>query len=259
MNENLIVRTDTRGICTITLNRPDALNAFNRDLIEDLSIQLTFAGDDDFVRAIVITGEGSAFSSGADIAWLKSMTKQDHATNSEDAMKMAQLLQKLYTLPKPTIAKINGSAFGGALGVVACCDIAIAVNTSQYAFPEVKLGIVPAIISPYIVSAIGHRHAKRLFITGDTFNADDALAMGLVHKIVHSSLFDETVEKELDLLLEAGPSAQSECKRLIQKLAGISEDISEYTAELIAQIRISKEGEEGLKAFLEKRKPDWAK
>jgi len=259
MNENLIVRTDTRGICTIALNRPDALNAINRDLMEDLSIQLTFAGDDDFVRAIVITGEGPAFSSGADIAWLKSMTKQDHATNSMDAMKMAQLLQKLYTLPKPTIAKINGSAFGVALGIIAGCDIAIAVNTSQYAFPEVKLGIVPAVISPYIVNAIGHRHAKRLFITGDTFNADDALSMGLVHKIVHSSLFDETVENELDLLLEAGPSAQSECKRLLQKLSVISEDISEYTAELIAQIRISKEGEEGLKAFLEKRKPDWIK
>lgn len=259
MSENLIVCTDTRGICTISINRPDALNAFNKDVIEDLMIQLTFAGDDDFIRAVVITGEGSAFSSGADVNWLKSMTKQDHSTNSMEALKMAQMLQKLYTLPKPTIAKINGPAFGGALGIIACCDIAIAVNTSQFAFPEVKLGVVPAVISPYIVSAIGHRNTKRLFITGVTFTADDALSMGLIHKVVHNSLFDEAVEEELELLLNAGPSAQSECKRLLQKLAGVSEDISDYTAELIVQTRISKEGEEGLNAYLEKRNPEWVK
>lgn len=259
MTDNLIIRTDKRGICTIALNRPDTHNAFDNDLIEDLSIQLTFAADDDFVRAIIITGEGSAFSSGADVNWLKSMIKQDHAANSMEALKMAQMLQKLYALPKPTIAKINGLAFGGALGIIACCDIAIAVSTSQFAFPEVKLGIIPAVVSPFIVSAIGHRTTKRLFMTGDTFGSDDALAMGLIHKVVHHSLLDEAINDELDLLLRAGPSAQMECKRLLQKLAGISDDMSQYTAELIAQIRISSEGQEGLTAFLEKRNPDWIK
>lgn len=259
MTDNLIVRTDTRGICTIAFNRPDSLNAFDPDVIEDLTIQLTFAGDDDFVRAIVITGEGPTFSSGADINWLKSMIKHDHETNSMEALKMAQMLQKLFAMPKPTLAKINGPAFGGALGIIACCDIAIAVNTSHFAFPEVTLGIVPAVISPFIVNAIGHRTTRRLFMTGDTFGSDDALAMGLVHKVVHHSLLEEAIDEELESLLQGGPSAQVECKRLLHKLAGISDDISEYTAEIISQIRISKEGQEGLEAFLEKRNPGWVK
>lgn len=259
MTENLIVQTDDRGICTIKLNRPEIHNAFNNDLIEDLSIQLTFASDDDFVRAIVITGEGETFSSGADINWIKSSIKRDHATNSMEALKMAQMLQKLYATPKPTVAKINGPAFGGALGIIACCDIAIANINSYFAFTEVKLGLIPAVVSPYIVSAIGHRNAKRLFITGERFSAENAVSMGLLHKVVDPSTLDEAIEEETKLLLQAGPSAQLECKRLLHKLAGISDDISQYTAELIAQIRISKEGQEGLTAFLDKRSPEWVK
>lgn len=162
-------------------------------------------------------------------------------------------------MPKPTIARINGPAFGGALGLIACCDIALASNESHFAFTEVKLGIIPAVVSPYIVSAIGHRNAKRLFLTGETFSSHSASLMGLVHKVVDHEELDEAMQYELDLLLKAGPSAQQECKRLLQKLAGISDDISEYTAELIAQIRISEEGQEGLLAFLEKRSPDWQK
>ncbi|WP_455201084.1 enoyl-CoA hydratase-related protein [Kaarinaea lacus] len=257
MTENLTVETDNRGICTIKLNRPEIHNAFDNDVIEDLIIQLTFASDDDYVRAIVITGEGPTFSSGADIHWLKSSVKRDHATNSMEAYKMAQMLQKLYAMPKPTIARINGPAFGGALGIIACCDIAIAPSTSYFAFTEVKLGLIPAVVSPYIVSAMGHRNTKRLFITGEQFSAEDALSMGLLHKIVDSSSLDDTIEEEIESLLQAGPSAQMECKRLLHKLAGVSDDISQYTAELIAQIRISQEGQEGLAAFLEKRRPDW--
>lgn len=259
MAENLIVQTDDRGVCTIKFNRPHIHNAFDHDVIEDLSIQLTFASDDDFVRAIVLTGEGSTFSSGADIGWIKSSIKRDHATNSMEALKMAQMLQKLYAMPKPTIAKINGPAFGGALGIIACCDIAIAPIDSYFAFTEVKLGLIPAVVSPYIVSAMGHRNAKRLFITGEQFSAENALSMGLLHKVVDPPKLDDVIEEETKLLLQAGPSAQLECKRLLHKLAGISDDISQYTAELIAQIRISKEGQEGLTAFLEKRSPDWTK
>ncbi|MCI0507190.1 MAG: enoyl-CoA hydratase-related protein [Gammaproteobacteria bacterium] len=259
MAENLLISTDERGICTIKLNRPEVHNAFEPDLIENLSIQLTFAADDDYVRAIVITGSGKTFSSGADINWMRSMIKYDHTTNSMDAMKMAQMLHKLYTLPKPTIALVNGSAYGGALGIIACCDIALANSNASFAFTEVKLGIVPAVVSPYVVSAIGHRNARRLFLTADNFNAGQALQMGLLHKVVEPDALDEALVHELDLLLGAGPSAQHECKRLLHKLTGIADDVSEYTAELIAQIRISEEGQEGLLAFLEKRKPSWFK
>jgi len=257
MADNIKVATDQRGVCTITLNRPQVHNAFNPDTIEDLSIQLQFAADDDNVRCVVLTGEGKTFSSGADINWMQAMIKYDHAKNSMDAMNLAKLLHKLYTLPKPTVALVNGSAYGGALGLIACCDIAIAVQAAEFAFTEVKLGIIPAVVSPYVVSAIGHRQAKRLFLTGEKFSANGALQLGLLHRAVGADDLHDALEYELDLLLKAGPSAQQECKRLIQKLAGISDDVSEYTAELIAQIRISEEGQEGLLAFLEKRKPGW--
>ncbi|MGD8559610.1 MAG: enoyl-CoA hydratase-related protein [Gammaproteobacteria bacterium] len=259
MAENLLVSTDERGVCTIKLNRPDVHNAFDPDLIENLSIQLTFAADDDAVRIIVITGEGKTFSSGADINWMRSMVKYDHNRNSKDALKLAQMLHKLYSLPKPTIALVNGSAYGGALGIIACCDIALAHSDAIFAFTEVKLGIVPAVVSPYIISAIGHRNAKRLFLTADKFNAGDARQMGLLHKVVAPDELDNTLQQELGLLFNGGPSAQLECKRLIHKFTDVSDDVAEYTAELIAQIRISQEGQEGLTAFLEKRKPDWVK
>lgn len=257
MADNIIVKTDQRGVCTISLNRPKVHNAFDPDTIEDLNIQLQFAADDDSVRVVVLTGEGETFSSGADINWMRSMVKYDHSKNSMDAMNLAKLLNKLYTLPKPTIALVNGSAFGGALGLIACCDIAIANQEANFAFTEVKLGIIPAVVSPYVVSAIGHRNAKRFFLTAEKFSANSALQTGLLHKAVKADDLNDALEYELELLLKAGPSAQHECKRLIQKLAGISDDVSEYTAELIAQIRISEEGQEGLEAFLEKRKPDW--
>lgn len=257
MADNIIVKTDERGICTIKFNRPKVHNAFDPDTIEDLSIQLQFAADDDAVRTVILTGEGKTFSSGADINWMRSMVQYDHSKNSMDAMKLARLLNKLYTLPKPTIAVINGPAFGGALGLIACCDIAIASQEAKFAFTEVRMGIIPAIVSPYVVSAIGHRTTKRLFLTAENFSANSALQMGLVHKVVPAADLNDTLEYELDLLRKAGPSAQHECKRLIQKLAGISDDVSEYTAELIAQIRISEEGQEGLEAFLEKRDPGW--
>jgi len=257
MTDNVNLSTDTRGICTLSLNRPKVHNAFDSDLIENLSIQLQFALDDDTIRVIVITGEGTSFSSGADINWMRSMVEFDHQHNSMDAMKLAQLLQKLYTAPKPTIAKVNGSAYGGALGIIACCDIAIAADDAAFAFTEVKLGIIPAVVSPYVVNAIGFRNTRRLFLTAEQFNATQAQQMGLIHKLAAPGTLDEALEHEIQLLLQAGPSAQMECKRLIQKLAGLSDDIAQYTAELIAQIRISQEGQEGLAAFLDKRNPQW--
>lgn len=259
MAEHVLVSTDAQGICTLKLNRPEVHNAFDPDLVETLNIQLRFAADDDSIRAVIITGEGASFSSGADINWMRSMVKYDHTRNSMDALKLAQMLHTLYTLPKPTIALVNGSAYGGALGIIACCDIAIATSSASFAFTEVKLGIVPAVVSPYVVSAIGHRTAKRLFLTAQRFSAHAALQMGLLHHVVDAEKLNDALADELGLLLSAGPSAQHECKRLIHKLAGIADDVSEYTAELIAQIRISEEGQEGLLAFLEKRKPNWTR
>lgn len=259
MADNILVNTDERGICTISLNRPQVHNAFDPDTIKDLTIQLQFAADDDNIRIILLTGEGDTFSAGADINWMRSMINYDHETNSMDAMNLAKLLHKLYTLPKPTLAAVNGPAYGGALGLIACCDIAIGVKNAEFAFTEVKLGIVPAVVSPYVVNAIGHRNAKRLFLTGEKFSANAALQMGLLHKVVDPQDATDALKYELDLLLKAGPSAQLECKRLIQKLSGISYDEAEYTAELIAQIRVSEEGQEGLEAFLEKRDPNWFK
>jgi len=257
MTDNVNLTTDTRGVCTLTLNRPEVHNAFDSDLIENLGIQLQFALDDDSIRIIVITGTGQSFSSGADINWMRSMIESDHEQNSMDAMKLAKLLHMLYTAPKPVIAKVNGPAYGGALGIIACCDIAIANRDAIFAFTEVKLGIIPAVVSPYVVNAIGFRNARRLFLTAEHFSAEQAQQMNLLHKLAVAEGLDEEVDHEIQLLLQAGPSAQQECKRLIQKLAGISDDIAEYTAELIAQIRISEEGQEGLAAFLDKRKPHW--
>lgn len=259
MADNLKIKTDDRGVCTIVLNRPEVHNAFDPDTIKDLMIQLQFAADDDNVRIVVLTGEGDDFSSGADINWMRSMIKYDHEKNSMDALNLAKLLHRLYTLPKPTLAAVNGPAYGGALGLIACCDIAIGVQNAEFAFTEVKLGIIPAVVSPYVVNAIGHRQAKRLFLTGEKFSANVALQMGLLHKTVNLEDANDALEYEIDLLLKAGPSAQQESKRLLQKLAGISDDVAEYTAELIAQIRISEEGQEGLEAFLEKRNPGWFK
>lgn len=259
MTDNVKVKTDERGVCTIILSRLEVHNAFDPDTIQDLMIQLQFAADDDNVRIILLTGEGDYFSSGADINWMRAMINYDHETNSKDAMNLAKLLHRLYTMPKPTLAAVNGPAYGGALGLIACCDIAIGVTSAEFAFTEVKLGVVPAVVSPYIVSAIGHRTAKRLFLTGEKFSANVALQMGLLHKVIDAESANDALNYEIDLLLKAGPSAQHECKRLIQKLAGISDDVSEYTAELIAQIRISEEGQEGLEAFLEKRNPSWFK
>lgn len=259
MSDAVVSKMDDNGIYTITLNRPEVHNAFDNKMIKDLIVELEFIDDDSSARALVLTGNGKTFSSGADINWMREMVNYDHETNCLDAMELARLLHKLYSFPMPTIARVNGSAFGGALGLIACCDIAVAARNAKFAFTEVKLGIIPAVISPYVVSAIGHRQAKRLFLTGDTMSAEDAHRFGLFQTLCEPDELDHIVSKELELILKAGPLAQRECKRLIQKLAGVSDDISEYTAELIAQIRTSEEGQEGLMAFLEKRKPSWIK
>ncbi|NOZ51870.1 MAG: enoyl-CoA hydratase/isomerase family protein [Gammaproteobacteria bacterium] len=259
MTQSLLANTDTRGVCTLTLNRPDKHNALDNTLIKALLHALALADKDNAIRIVIVTGKGKSFSSGADVNWMRSRINDDHTANCLDAQQLAQLLHTLYALSKPTIARVNGSAFGGALGLIACCDIAISVKPAQFAFTEALLGIVPAVISPYIITAIGARQAKRLFLSARKFSSNEALSFGLLHDRIEPAALDNTIEAEITTLLKASPLAQQECKRLIHKLAGVSDDISQYTTELIATIRNSDEGREGMSAFLDKRKPNWIK
>lgn len=256
MSDNLLINT-SKGICTLTLNRPEKHNAFDDALIKALIVALNNINQDKKIRIVVITGKGQSFSSGADLNWMQSMAGYNMQDNINDALQLAELMQTLYTLNKPTIAKINGSAFGGALGLIACCDFAISTANAMFGFSEVKLGLVPAVISPYIINAIGLRHANQLFLTAETFDSFDALEYGLLDEAIDYQHLDETIQSYIDQLLLGGPEAQAACKTLTRKLNPISKDIEQYTTELIAKLRTSKEGQEGLKAFLEKRKPTW--
>ncbi len=259
MCDGLLVKNDKRGVCTIALNRPDKHNAFDDKLIKTLIETLTKIEVDKKTRIVILTGEGETFSSGADLNWMQSMVNFTKKKNIDDAAQLAKLMHTLYSLGKPTIAKVNGSAFGGALGLITCCDFAIASTKAMFAFTEVKLGIVPAVISPYIVNAIGSRLANQLFLSAETISIDEAMEFGLIDEAVDIKFLDKTVAAYVDQLLVGGPEAQKECKKLTRKLNNIPDNIQKYTTELIASIRTSKEGQEGLNAFLEKRKPKWNK
>jgi len=249
------------GALWLTLNRPEVHNAFGGRLIADLTKALEEAADDDAVRAIVLTGAGETFSAGADMNWMRSMANASEVENRDDAMRLAALLRTLNFHPKPTIARVNGAAFGGGLGLIACCDIVIAVEDALFAFTEVRLGLVPAVISPYVIRRIGERQARRFFLTAERFDANRAMRIGLVRELATLETLDDMVEQQLRWLSQGGPQAVSEAKALVLKIAGIDRAEQEkqdlYTAELIARLRVSAEGQEGLAAFLEKRKPAW--
>jgi methylglutaconyl-CoA hydratase len=253
---------DHAGIRELRLNRPEVHNAFDDGLIAELTAALQAAGQDAAVRAVVLTGVGASFSAGADLNWMRGMAKASEAENREDSLRLAALMRTLQFLPKPTIARVNGAAYGGGVGLIACCDIAIGVNTAKFGLTEVKLGLVPAVISPYVIAAIGLRHARRLFLTGEIFDADTAARIGLLHEAVPAEYLDDTVHNVLKLLAKAGPVAQHEAKRLAFGMHGLTEKaverIDQDNAALIARLRVSEEGQEGLSAFLDKRAPAWA-
>lgn len=265
MNEQaqVVVEVDDRGVATITLNRPEKHNAFNADVIALMTKALLEADRADNVRIIVLTGAGKSFSAGADLNWMKSMASYSETENLEDSLKLAELMQVLDNLRKPTIARVNGHVFGGGVGLVSCCDIAIAVESAKFALSEVKLGLVPAVISPYVIAAIGERHARRFFLTAEAMAAAVAQRIGLVHEVVPTNELDTAVEKEIELLLQGGPKAQAAAKHLVRQVCHHDDDAATHlmksTAELIAQVRVSDEGQEGLSAFLAKRKPGWVK
>jgi methylglutaconyl-CoA hydratase len=252
-----------RAVARVALNRPQVHNAFDDVLVAELTEALGKLDRDAAVRCIVLTGNGSTFSAGADLNWMRGMARANEAENRSDSERLAALMRTLNTVSKPTLARVNGSAYGGGVGLVACCDIAIAADSAKFALTEVKLGLVPAVISPYVVAAIGARQARRLFVTGEIFDAAYAQRIGLAHDVVAPDKLDEQVDRVLHWLAKGGPLAQREAKHLALELGGALERNSGQTdmknAALIARLRVSPEGQEGLTAFLDKRPPSWAK
>jgi methylglutaconyl-CoA hydratase len=256
------ILSERRGaVAWLTLNRPQIHNAFDDELIATLTGALAAADADPTVRAVVLSGNGSCFSAGADLNWMRGMAGASEQENREDSLRLARLMRNLQFLSKPTVARVNGAAYGGGVGLVACCDIAVGVDTAKFALSEVKLGLVPAVISPYVIAAIGLREARRLFITGEVFDAAVAARIGLLHAVVSAAELDEAIERQLYLLAKAGPLAQREAKRLALRIGGAdpaqAERIDTANAELIARLRVSAEGQHGLGAFLDKRAPAW--
>lgn len=252
---------DRRGaVLHLTLDRPQRHNAFNAELIAALTQALEQAADDGSLRALVLAGSGPSFSAGADVDWMAEQARASDTQNQADARALARLMRSLDSLPLPTIAAIHGAAYGGGVGLAACCDIAIASDDARFALSEVRLGLLPAVISPYVVAAIGPRQARRWFATGQPFDAAQALHMGLVHQVVPAAGLDEAVQAQLRLLLQAAPRASGLTKQLVadvQRNAGNPAAQDHHNAALIAALRAAAEGREGLAAFLEKRQPNW--
>ncbi|MDE2346341.1 MAG: enoyl-CoA hydratase/isomerase family protein [Gammaproteobacteria bacterium] len=263
MTDSVILQTDVRGVATLTLNRPEKHNAFDDGLIGELTARLIQVNNDKQVRVVVLTGAGKSFSAGADVNWMRAAAQYDEARNIEDALQLAELMSTLDNLRKPTIARVNGATFGGGVGLVACCDIAIASTAAKFSLSEVRLGLVPSVISPYVIAAIGARNARRYFLSADVMDAQQAREIGLVHEAVTAEQLDAAVEKEIGLLLKGGPRALTAAKELIAAQVILStsarRNLHNKTANIIAQLRVSKEGQEGLNAFLEKRSPNWIK
>ncbi|MEP6881868.1 MAG: enoyl-CoA hydratase-related protein [Dokdonella sp.] len=260
MTESLLI-TDRNGIREISLNRPTVHNAFDNQLITDLTSAIEATNEDGSIWGLVLTGEGSTFSAGADVNWMRAMAGASESENREDSLRLARLMRTLNFLPKPTLAKVNGSAYGGGIGLIACCDIAIGVEGAKFSLSEAKLGLVPAVISPYVVAAIGPRQARKLFISAEVFDADEAHRINLLHQVVSRSSLNEAVARSLHFLSKCGAQAQAEAKALALRIAGITREGAEKmdaeNAALIARLRVSDEGQEGLSAFLDKRPPRW--
>lgn len=253
------INIDERGVATLTLNRPEVHNAFDDAMIAELIQALDTLSADDNVRVLVLNANGKNFSAGADLNWMRSMASKDYQQNLNDAGELASLMHKLDKFPRPTIALIKGAAFGGALGLVACCDIAIAEENASFCLSEVRIGLIPAVISPYVMRAIGERQSRRYFVTAERFMAAKARKLGLLHDVVAEGELNDSAETLINTLLQNSPAAMDAAKQLIFSIhnKAIDNDVIQLTTEAIAKIRVSAEGQEGLTAFLSKRKPAW--
>ncbi len=247
------------GVATVWMNRPDVHNAFNAQLIADLTAACRQLDADDTVRVVVLAGRGKSFSAGADLNWMKAAGAASEADNFADAMKLAGMLRTLAELDKPTIARVHGAALGGGMGLASACDMCVAGDRAVFATSEVKFGIIPAAISPYVIRAIGERQAYRYFQTAERIDAARALALGLAHEVVASEVLDAKVAEIVEALLLGGPKAQAAAKRLIRAVGNrpLSDAVVEDTARRIAQLRATPEAREGLSAFLDKRPAQW--
>ena len=260
MAESLFKQSrDERGVARLTLDRPEVHNAFNDALIAELTAALEALGADPGVRAVVLAAEGKSFSAGADLGWMQRMAGYGREENLADARALAKLMATLNELPKPTLALVQGPAFGGGVGLVACCDIALAADSASFSLSEVKLGLIPAVISPYVVAKIGESAARRYFLTGERFSAEQALSLGLLHEVVAPEALAAAGERLLAALFAGGPQSQSAAKALIRDVVArpIEPPLIEETAGRIAEVRAGADARDGIAAFLEKRKPSW--
>lgn len=259
MYGNLITEVD-RGVGIVTLNRADRHNAFDdQTIVELIDVMGAMEANPD-VRVVVLSSTGKSFSAGADLNWMKRAAEQGQEENLRDARNLAEMLRRIAQLAKPTVARVQGPAYGGGVGVVAACDIAIATFDAQFALTEVKLGIIPSAISPHVIAAIGERYARRYMLTAERFSAAEAYRIGLIHEMVaDEAALDDAVGQVVDTLLKNGPKALAACKSLIGAVAGrpLSAELIEDTAQRIAAIRGTEEAQEGMASFLQKRKPNW--
>jgi methylglutaconyl-CoA hydratase len=250
---------DSRGVATVTMKRPDKHNAFNEELIREMTDSFIYIGRSENVKVVVLVGEGESFCAGADLNWMSRMKDYTYDENLVDAKKLCDLFTVINACPFPVIGRVNGAAFGGGAGLVACCDYVIAVDSALMGFTEVRLGLVPAVISPFVIAKIGEGHARATFLNGERFNVHRAMIMGLVHKITSKDELDKEVAIAVESFLAAAPKATVVAKSLIKNVAKFNSIAKsrDYTCETIATIRTGTEGQEGMAALLEKRKAKW--
>ncbi|MCO1334117.1 enoyl-CoA hydratase/isomerase family protein [Microbulbifer sp. OS29] len=259
MSDKLLCEVDSEGVATVTLNRPEIHNAFDDELIHLLATTFENLAQNPAVRVLVLASNGKSFSAGADLNWMKRMAIYSEEENRRDSAALAAMLYKLDTFPTPTIARVQGAAFGGAVGLVSCCDMAVATERASFCLSEVKIGLLPATISPYVINAIGTRHARRYFVTAERFSAERAAEIGLVSEVCAEGDLDLHVQKLVAAIADNGPRAVAMAKQLAMSMSNrvVNDELQGQTSALIAAVRVSPEGQEGLAAFLEKRAPKW--
>ncbi len=261
MSESSVTVTiDARGVATVGLNRPQKHNAFDDSVIDELDAAFAELSADESVRVVVLASEGKSFSAGADLGWMQRMATYIREENLADARALASMLQHLNNMPQPTIARVQGAAYGGAVGLVSCCDIAVGSAKARFCLSEVKIGLIPATISPYVIAAMGQRAARHYFTTAEVISAEQALQLGLLSDLVGVDDIDDCIESHVASLLANSPQAVRDAKRLVLDYADrpIDEALVEDSCKRIADIRVSEEGKAGLQAFLEKKPAPWS-